>query len=193
MRPFFSFFSFFYRRSPLSRTSAGGNSLVPRGPACAVGSTAGALMTGERERSREEQREAGRKLMRKMDRENVWGKERERVPQASCDPWSGTPRDAGAEFSTRMSASGLSSTKAGSCWASAAPRRTGWMEEQTNRAEKSRQPTWRRSWWRASRLTHTRVNLLERWYALTRVANHNSSSKLIVVGFLTFKCHKKIF
>lgn len=51
---------------------------MPRGPACAVGSTAGALMTGERERSGEEQREAGRKLMRKMEGENVWGEERER-------------------------------------------------------------------------------------------------------------------
>lgn len=73
--------------SSLSRTSAGGNRMVPRGPACAVGSTAGALMTGERERSREERREAGRKLMRKMDRENGWRekdseRERERLPQA---------------------------------------------------------------------------------------------------------------
>lgn len=55
---------------------------MPRGPACAVGSTASALMTGERERSREEYREAGRKLMRKMDGENIWDGERERVPQA---------------------------------------------------------------------------------------------------------------
>lgn len=50
---------------------------MPRGPACAVGSTAGALMMGERERSREEYREAGRKLMRKMDGENIWDGERE--------------------------------------------------------------------------------------------------------------------
>lgn len=54
---------------------------MPRGPACAVGSTAGALMTGERERSREEYREAGRKLMREMEREKHIG--RERVPRPS--------------------------------------------------------------------------------------------------------------
>lgn len=54
---------------------------MPRGPACAVGSTAGALMTGERERSREEYREAGRKLMREMEREKHIGGER--VPRPS--------------------------------------------------------------------------------------------------------------
>lgn len=57
---------------------------MPRGPACAVGSTAGALMTGERERSREEYREAGRKLMREMEsereRKHIGG---ERVPRPS--------------------------------------------------------------------------------------------------------------
>lgn len=53
--------------------------------------------------------------------EKEGGRGRGSVPRAQRDPWSGTPRDAGAEFSTRMSASDSRTTKTGSCRASVAP------------------------------------------------------------------------
>ena len=61
-----------------------------------------------REKENREPRRKKGETQRETEREKS-------VPRAQRDPRSGTPRDAGAEFSTRMSAGDSRSTKTGSC------------------------------------------------------------------------------
>lgn len=98
---------------------------MPRGPASAVGIYRRCANDGVGERARDAQRkvegERRRKKANEKEREGELERKSERYrerlqrergcPAGSVDPWSGTPRDAGAEFSTRMSASDFRSTK----------------------------------------------------------------------------------